>query len=397
MTIARSITRGLTRSLTRSLTAGVSFNLADFMAAQADGFAFDFSKTDRLFQEGSGSTPADSAGEVIGLALEGRLWGGRTLAGVLAGQAELVANGTFTVDSSGWTAVNSTLSTSDGVLTVTATGTSNARATQLISGLVVGQTYRVSARVRKPNGALPGAGFFLSGGGSGAPTYTTSATASTLSVVFTATGSSVTLLLDISASTAGQAAEFSQVTLKTIPGIRAVQATLNYRGKFQATGKKYDGSDDFDTTPYSLSGATNVFAFDYADIPSIIAATQILFGAQNASSEAFYLGVTTGGALRLKVGSTTIDSTGVDIRGAQHSVGAYTNGSTAYLMVDGVVVGSGTYSGALPATAWYLGAVNNNGTSAAFFGGSLLFPLTGRDAITESRARQICTSLANAA
>src|SRR5690606_7271653 len=72
------------------LSKGGGIDLNAFMAAQSDGLWFDFTQTDRLFQENVGPTPANDPGEVIGLAMSQRVWGGKTLAELLAGQPELV-------------------------------------------------------------------------------------------------------------------------------------------------------------------------------------------------------------------------------------------------------------------------------------------------------------------
>ena len=81
---------------------GGGFSLAAFMAAQADGFWYDFGQTDRLFQEPTGPTPADEPNEVIGLALDQRAWGGKTLAAYMAAQPEISINGDFASGSTGW-------------------------------------------------------------------------------------------------------------------------------------------------------------------------------------------------------------------------------------------------------------------------------------------------------
>src|SRR5690606_15902104 len=54
------------------------------------GFWYDFSKTDRTWQESTGQTIADDDAEVVGLALEQSQWAGKTFAETLAGQSEMV-------------------------------------------------------------------------------------------------------------------------------------------------------------------------------------------------------------------------------------------------------------------------------------------------------------------
>src|SRR5437868_2108364 len=47
-----------------------------------DGFLFNFSKTDRLFQDVAGTIPVAVDADPIALALDGHSWGGKTLAQV---------------------------------------------------------------------------------------------------------------------------------------------------------------------------------------------------------------------------------------------------------------------------------------------------------------------------
>ena len=54
----------------------------------SNGFLYDFSRADTLFQEATGQTPA-GIDQNVGLALDISKWGGKTLAQVLAGQPEL--------------------------------------------------------------------------------------------------------------------------------------------------------------------------------------------------------------------------------------------------------------------------------------------------------------------
>jgi hypothetical protein len=111
-------------ALGQPFTVGLGFSLDAFMAAFSDGFAFDFTKTDRHFQTSTGPTLADDVTDPIGLALESREWNGRTLAEELATQAELRGGG---VTGSVGTppAGAATFNTSTGVGSVSRTDVSN--------------------------------------------------------------------------------------------------------------------------------------------------------------------------------------------------------------------------------------------------------------------------------
>jgi len=58
-----------------------------------NGFLYDFSRADTLFQEATGTTPA-GVDQNVGLALDISKWGGKTLVQVLAAQPELRDGGT---------------------------------------------------------------------------------------------------------------------------------------------------------------------------------------------------------------------------------------------------------------------------------------------------------------
>lgn len=359
----------------------VGFSLDAFMAAQSDGLFFDFTKTDRLFQETSGAPSSGAPGDVIGLAMSGRSWDGKTLAQVISSQPELTPNGTFDTDLGGWDASASTppstIVWSAGKAVAQTDGVNPARFRRTV-GTPLNKTYRLSTAGTMPMrvGTVASGTQVLPDLAAAARYFMTQSDPTWLSVFTTVNGQ----WLD-------------DVSLKEIPGKHGVQAFANYKPKFQATGAAFDGIDDRLASPYAV-GAGNNWAMDRATIPAVLAATQILFGAQNASGDAFYLGVTTSGALRAKIGQTVIDSTGVDLRGGQHVIGVWTDGATAYLYADGAIVGTGAWTGSMPtAMTWLLGAVNNNGTAAAFFGGSLLKPVAGRSTLDLTIANRIRSQL----
>lgn len=372
---------GLSLSLgsAASLNKG-GFSLDAFMASEADGLFFDFTKTDRLFQESTGAPSSGNPGDVIGLAMSGRSWNGKTLAQVVSSQPELTPNGTFDTDLGGWDASASsppsTVVWSAGRAVAQTDGVNPARFRRTVA-TPLNRTYRLSTAGTMPVrvGTVASGTQVLPDMAAAVRYFMTQSDPTWLSVFTTVNGQ----WLD-------------DVSLKEIPGKHGVQATAGFKPKYQASGAAFDGVDDRLSVPYSVGSGDN-WAMDRATIPATLAATQILFGAQNAGGDAFYLGVTTSGALRAKIGQTVIDSTGIDLRGGQHVVGVWTDGATAYLYADGAIVGSGAWSGSMPATTWLLGGVNNNGTATAFFGGSLLSPLVGRSKLDLSTANRIRSKL----
>jgi hypothetical protein len=68
---------------------------------------------------------------------------------------ELVTNGTFDTDTSGWTESGSTLSINNQALRVTQSTAQFASARQVITGLVIGKTYKINVGLRSVDGVLP--------------------------------------------------------------------------------------------------------------------------------------------------------------------------------------------------------------------------------------------------
>lgn len=313
-------------------------------------------------------------------------------------QPERVENGDLSDGTTGWAStLNSpTLSVVSGRLRLTTTTASSvqSRASRSIPA-TVGSTIRFAA---SKQASAQAAGFLAAANANlNTAVYASGNVTGAVDAVgfFAATAMTMYVGPTILGTGLGQTVDTDDYSAREIPGLAALQPTSNFRPTRSATGAKFDGSDDRLVTAFALSGGADVFAFDYADIPASVASTQILFGAQDGSSNGAYLGVTTSGALRVKIGQTVVDSTGVDLRNGRHRLGFYTVGSTVNLFVDTAIVGSGTWTGSLPSTSWYLGAVNANGAASAFFAGSLWCPVAGRETISFGTANQITKELMN--
>lgn len=127
---------------------------------------------------------------------------------------ELITNGLFPENASGWTPVNSTLSAPAGLLVITADGGTAARATQAFP-TTPGRTYEVSFTVRLISGSSPTGAFIQTVGTSSA--YTTSASDVARTFTFVAAASSTTLVLDMSGTTvAATEAEFDNVSVRQL-------------------------------------------------------------------------------------------------------------------------------------------------------------------------------------
>ncbi len=366
-------------ALKATLFKGVGFSLPAFMAGQSDGFWYDFTKTDRLFQENVGPTPAATANDVIGLALSQRLWNGASLAAYLASQSELLSNGDFAAGATGWTTTSWVIS--GGAATITNVSDSLAQPVAFVAGRMYAVTYTLTGfagsgafRPRFFGGTtVTGSNRSVDG------TYTDYMTAVTGNVTFAMTPSTATC-----------SGTVDNISVKEISRYPATQSTGSFKPTVQSGGAKGDATDDRHGTGFASSSGDAFNVYPAAIIPASLAATQVFAGAMDGSSNGDYLAVTTGGALRAKVGATTLDSTGIDLRGGTHDLAYWTDGATLYLYADGAIVASGPWTGSRPTTAWNLFALNNNGTASSFTGATMKAALRGAQALTVSLANQIC-------
>lgn len=355
-----------------------SFSLDAFMASQSAGFWYNFLRNDTMFQEDVGPTPADEPNEVIGLALSQRLWGGQTRAGYLAGQPENRQSGSPVLTG---TATAATYNTSTGAGTVTRVAFTN-QSGVAISGLTGARVYAIDidapANMNIRDGVTA----------TGAAIAATSAGRNTYYVMIGAAAAGLT----ITATAAGGTQSFTLHSVRLASQVPATQSTTSFKVKYQLVGATGDGTDDREVTNYAAGSGENFLMLPDTTVPVTLAGTQVMAGAMDGSANGAYVAITTNGLLRVKWGSTTLDSTGVDLRNGVHDLGFWTDNGTLYLFADGVVVGSGAWTGTIPTTTWNLWALNNNGTASNFFAGSLSAALAGREAINLARAIHICAN-----
>jgi hypothetical protein len=367
--------------------AGASFNLGTFMAEQADGITFDFTKTDRFFQEGVGPTLADDATEAIGLAMDERLWGGLSLAALEAAQTELVTNGDF-ASSSGWTIDSSAWTISGGVASTV--GTQYARVLRTVS-VTTGRLYRTAYEI-----AAYTSGSIFS--------QIVESPNSTDGPVVSGTGNKVCYLLAKSGTPiiafqgnfGGFTGSIDNASLKEIPGNHGIQSSGTLKPIREAAGAKFDGSDDVLRTEYRAAAGDNFLGVK-ATIPATLSATQIILGASGSSADRIYLGINASG---FAVGGLGNHATGVilgttDLRNTEAVLFLTCDGTTVRLIVNGVVEYQAAQSGTPTTTIPFrIGCFNNNNSSAFFFGGHVKDVRVGRSFITAARAAQIASQMA---
>lgn len=363
---------GIGLSLTRGEGVGGD-PIAAYFATGVNGFDFDFSKTDRLFQETTGITSADDPGENIGLALESHSWGGRTLAQETARQPDLVANGSGGT-TAGWTlGEDGTMSSASGWLVHTNPATLTSLGDRLFYQAitcVVGRSYEVSAEVdprTSPNVILSLATSV--GAADSTQPRVSRPSQSTARFIFVATAATMYLRI-IGDFTATPSASFAarNISIKAVVGNHGLQALTNSQPKVQAGGiARADGSDDGVRTTKKMAAAGFVMGKHLT--ASAPPSTKVLCGASGASTDYGYCGVDTAGKGVARVGTGAMMTSDDIVTGAIGTLGFWWNGSTAGLLVNGVKVKTQVQSGA-PTTANELALfnLNINGISGSWIG-----------------------------
>jgi len=315
------------------------------------GFLYDFSRADALFQEAMGITPA-GVDQNVGLALDVSKWGGKTLAQVLAGQPELVTNGTFDSDTA-WTK-GTGWSISGGKASIDGSNGATSYLAAIASPTyVVGRTYRLSFDYSLSSGRFrfnPAGGTTSAFVGAGSGTFSTYVVASSTSG------------LSIQAIDAGTIGWVDNISVKEIPGNHASQGTSGARPVIKAGGlTRHDGSDDNLLTTLVPSAAMTL-AFK----GKVTSASKGIISSRTTSTDAVELAINASGNLIGNVGSATSAGTS-DIRGVTGVGVLVFDASTSKLYWNGSQIDSGPRSGSVNTTVPFrIGCRNTSGTGSIF-------------------------------
>jgi hypothetical protein len=222
------------------------------------GWVYDLSDMSTLFQDAAGTTPVTAVGQPVGLELD-------KSKGLVLGP-ELVTNGTFDTDLSGWTAEGSnTIAAVNGELEVTLNSAlfSGARSTYL-SALQIGKTYKAEVTARR---GTTGSGFIVRFGAAVTTEQIAfnSTTSETRQLIFTAT-QSTTIVRVLDGSSSGNGTLYiDNISVRELPGNHRTQSTALNRPTYQVDENgnyylSYDGVND------SLATASFAWGTDKATV-----------------------------------------------------------------------------------------------------------------------------------
>ena len=222
---------------------GMGQIISQLFANNEQGFAFDFNDLSSMYQDAAGTIPVTGAGQPVGLVLDKS----KGLVG-----PELVTNGTFNTDTTGWSSAPSFASTASavgGVMQVTAQAVYGRQIIPI--SVTVGKTYLLTGSIRAVSGTAALGFAFANGSTYKAPANETLTTSTTfVAVSRTVVAWDSTIYVFAGNQTNGQVAEFDNISVRELPGNHATQSTSAKRPLLQqnaTTGAYYlafDGVDD---------------------------------------------------------------------------------------------------------------------------------------------------------
>jgi len=369
-----------------------------------DGFYFDFSKTDRLFQNLTGSAVA-SAGDNIYLGLEGHSWGGRTLASELTALTNIITNGDN--ESALFTSAYGAVGAISGTVAQSADfaygGTKSAKflcntassvAHYITAGLVPANTaIYIRGKVYVPTGSLATFKAVDINDGSWIPSITA---AKDQWVSFVATRAAKATAWNLafgnndSESINTKAFYIDELEIYAVPGNHGLQATTSFQPKWQTGGlARFDGWDDVLNTPVTPSN-TAMTLMAKVKLNSFIA-NRIAIGSNVALTSRCFLGAGTDGTIVAGVGTDSVSTIkgSVNRNGTVCVIGLVV-GAGVTLYEQGVATYSGDKNGSMNTTQGLsVGANNMDGTNGLFFGDDIYFALAIKKALTAAQIAAI--------
>jgi hypothetical protein len=196
------------------------FDPASLFASNEPGVWYDPSDTSTLFQDAAGTTPVTAVEQPVGLMLD-------KSRGLVLGP-ELVTNGTFDTDTSGWSegaGSGAAIAWQSGTALLT-TGSAGGRLIQSFS-TVVGRTYQVS--ISRVGGTAATAGYRITTDALGGATgqiisNTTLAGNFNVTFVFTATSTTTVVAGVCAITTSVVSVQFDNISVRELPGNHAFQS-----------------------------------------------------------------------------------------------------------------------------------------------------------------------------
>ena len=223
-----------------------------------DGTWLDLSDDRVKFQTDVDADRADSAGDTIGLIYDKHT-------GTIIFGPELITNGTFDTDTTGWTGNNADLSVVSSRLRVKNNSAAKGNASDPYT-TIVGKTYRASIDFVK-NGVNGSLHIGTTAGGSEVFNGSALTSTQTQVITFIATATTTYIGLVVETTVDNDEADFDNISVKEYAGNPALQATSSKRPIFQVSGTiksvAFDEVDDLLNVEFQNLGSSCTVATLY--------------------------------------------------------------------------------------------------------------------------------------
>jgi hypothetical protein len=222
---------------------------SELFASGEQGAWYDPSDFSTMFQDSAGTTPVTAVEQNVGLILDKSKGAGYAGGSFTGTGPELVSNGTFDTDTTGWASSQSaTLSVVSGRIRITKNGSNNGGATQTIT-LVAGKNYLIKASLFL--GTHNRGSFSVSNVTPAISTDTIDSNANYQFIVqATAASAVVTIRNGGSAQVDGTYVEYDNVSVVELPGNHATQSTSGSRPVLRARYNLLTYSEQFDNAAW---------------------------------------------------------------------------------------------------------------------------------------------------
>lgn len=349
-------------------------NLAALFAGGADGVMIDLTDKTTLFQDANGAAAVVNNGDPIGLALDQHGWGGKTLAAYRAAQPELVTNGDFATDVSGWnlSGASGSITWQAGRMRVTATTNSTPGANRAFT-CVVGRWYELSIDIPVAHSNYTSYG--IGATGVSQTTYTSGNTGNNPGLFrrfFKAT-STTHYVIVYGPGLSGQYIEVESISVKEIDGHHATQTSSARPMWASATNDvQFNGGTTCLITDFYFRDSGNFIA---ARTGAVSASSRSICGAGHGANNEF--GYLLAGAAYIPVsvlGNTQINGAG-SISSGDKTIHADQTSTNSELFTDGIANGTLSSTGNMPDAARgspvFIGAYALNGSPSSYMNGRI--------------------------
>lgn len=333
------------------------FSPSSLFSAGEQGAWYDPSDLTTMFQESTGVTPVTAVEQPVGLILDKSK--GLTLG------SELVTNGTFDTNTTGWTLWQTGILSVDNFRLKVENGAATISGAYQLITVVVGRTYKFEG-VKEAGTALSPR-YYL-GTSVGGTQYASNATSGQ---VFIATSTTLVVTAATQSTVLGATAFFDNISVKELAGNHASQSTSASRPVLSATSKiDFDGTDD-KWTGTVAGGGTTGFLFVAGVNIDVTGSNQTLWS-DTGTNTGYRVRINSSNQVELAAGNgaafTAVVTTETLSAGTNYVIAAWHDGTNLNVSLSGGAVASQAFATASAGTTTFTVGMDNGAVSSQLNG-----------------------------